>query len=124
MSDILEKFDQYISTNKEVLSVLPTNTKKNVSKYLEKVDEFLVEAEKINIDIFNAMHERYENIINVVENSKIGELTKNIENIKDIELFNELNTAYEKLEFDKINNNLDCFFEGNLESVNIIYRKI
>lgn len=119
MSDILEKFDQYISTNKEVLSVLPTNTKKNVSKYLEKVDELLQDAEKINIDIFNAIHERYENIINVVENSKIGELTKNIENIKDIELFNELNTAYEKLEFDKINNNLDCFFEGNLESVNI-----
>lgn len=71
MSDILEKFDQYISTNKEVLSVLPTNTKKNVSKYLEKVDEFLVEAEKINIDIFNAIDERYEKIVNVVENSKL-----------------------------------------------------
>ncbi len=119
MSDILEKFDQYISTNKEVLSVLPTNTKKNASKYVEKVDELLQDAEKINIDIFNAIHERYETIVNIVENSKIGELTKSIESIKDIELFNELNTAYEKLEFDKINNNLDCFFEGNLDTVNI-----
>ena len=44
MNDILEEFENYISSNKEVLSILPVNTKKNRSKYLEKVDEFLDKA--------------------------------------------------------------------------------
>lgn len=119
MSDILEEFDQYISTNKEVLSVLPVNTKKNVSKYLETVDELLQDAQRVNNDIFNALNERYETLVDAAENLKISEITKNIESLKDIEVFNELNTAYEKLEFDKINNSLDCFFEGDFETVNI-----
>ena len=55
MSDILEKFEQYISTNKEVLSVLPVNTKKNRAKYVEKVDEFIEEAEQINKSIWNTI---------------------------------------------------------------------
>ncbi len=119
MSDIFENFDQYISTNKEVLSVLPVNTKKNVTKYLETVDNLLQDAKKINKDIFNAINERYEKIIDIVENSKISELSKNIESIRDVEVFNELNTSYEKLGFDKINNCLDCFSEGNLDTVNV-----
>ena len=118
MSDILEKFEQYISTNKEVLSVLPINTKKNRAKYIEKVDEFIESAEKINKSIWNAIEDRYESIIDVVENPKVGELKKSIDSIKDIELFNELNTPYEKLGFEKINHSLECFFEGNLELVN------
>ena len=32
MNDILVEFDKYISSNKDVLSVLPINTKKNNSK--------------------------------------------------------------------------------------------
>lgn len=118
MSDILEKFEQYISTNKEVLSVLPVNTKKNRAKYVEKVDEFIEEAEQINKSIWNTIQDRYDSILDVVENPKISELSKSIESIKDIELFNELNTPFEKLGFDKINHSLDCFFEGNLELVN------
>lgn len=118
MSDILEKFEQYISTNKEVLSVLPINTKKNRAKYIEKVDEFIESAEKINKSIWNAIQDRYESIIDVVENPKVGELKKSIDSIKDIDLFNELNTPYEKLGFEKINHSLECFFEGNLELVN------
>ena len=35
MSDILVEFDKYISTNKDVLSVLPINTKKNRKKYIQ-----------------------------------------------------------------------------------------
>lgn len=118
MNDILVEFEKYISSNKDVLSVLPVNTKKNRSKYIEKVQEFEDSAQKIKKVIWNEIQERYEKILDIVENPKIGELTKNIENIGNVDLFNELNTPYEKIELDKITHSLSCFFEGDLNLVN------
>ena len=102
MNDILEEFENYISSNKEVLSILPVNTKKNRSKYLEKVDEFLDKASQIDKIIWNEIKTRYERILNTEQNPKISELTKEIEELGNVELFNELNTPFEKLEIDKI----------------------
>lgn len=118
MNDILVEFEKYISSNKDVLSVLPINTKKNRAKYVEKVKEFEDTAQKIRKVIWNEIQDRYQNMIDIKENPKISEIEKNIENIKNIDLFNELNTPYEKLEFDKITHSLDSFFEGNLDLVN------
>ena len=118
MSDILVEFDKYISTNKDVLNVLPINTKKNRKKYIEKVEELEETALKIKKVIWNEIEERYERYIDVAPNPKISELSKNIRSVEEIDLFNELNTPYEKLGFDRITHNLDCFFEGNLDFVN------
>lgn len=118
MNDILVEFENYISSNKEILSILPVNTKKNKSKYVEKVDELLDKANQINKVIWNEIQERYERILDTVENPKISELTKSIEGLDNVELFNELNTPFEKLEIDKIAHSLGCFFESDLGLVN------
>ncbi len=116
--DILEEFEKYVLSNKEVLSVLPVNNKKNRSKYIEKVQELEEKAEQIKKVIWEEICSRYERLTSIEENPKIAELTDSIEDIKDIELFNELNTPFEKLEFDKITHSLSCFFEGDLNLVN------
>lgn len=116
--DILDEFEKYVSSNKEVLSVLPVNTKKNRSKYVEKVQELQEKAEQINKVIWNEICVRYEKLIDNKVNPEIPELKSKIDNIKDIELFNELNTPYEKLGLDKITHSLSCFFEGDLNLVN------
>lgn len=118
MNDILEEFENYISSNKEVLSILPVNTKKNRSKYLEKVDEFLDKASQIDKIIWNEIKTRYERILNTEQNPKISELTKEIEELGNVELFNELNTPFEKLGIDKITHTLGCFFEADMGLVN------
>lgn len=118
MNDILEEYDKYISSNKEVLSVLPVNTKKNKAKYVEKVDELLDKANQIDKIIWNEIIERYEKILSPKPNEKIDELTKALNEFENIELFNELNTPYEKLEIDKIAHTLGCFFEADLSLVN------
>lgn len=118
MNDILVEFDKYISSNKDVLSVLPINNKKNKTKYVEKVQEFEDTAIKIRKLIWNEIQERYEKIIDITENSKIAELEKTIKGIDNIEVFNELNTPFEKLGLDKITHSLSCFFEGDLNLVN------
>ena len=118
MNDILEEYDKYISSNKEVIGVLPTNTKKNRTKYVEKVEEIEEKAIQIKKIIWNEIESRYDRIIDVTEEPKISELTKNVDSIKDVELFNELNTAFEKLGLDKLAHDLGAFFKGDLITVN------
>ena len=118
MNDILVEFDKYISSNKDVLSVLPINTKKNKSKYVEKVQEFEETALKIRKVIWNEIQERYEKITDILESPKISELEKTIKGIENIDVFNELNTPFEKLGFDRITHSLNSFFEGDLNLVN------
>ena len=118
MIDILDELEKYISNNKEVLSVMPVNTKKNKSKYVETVEELEAKALKIKDIIWGEINKRYNRIISVGENPKVDELEKQISEIGDIEMFNELNTPYEKLGFNKINHSLGSFFEGDLNLVN------
>ena len=95
MNDILVEIDKYISSNKDVLSVLPINTKKNKSKYVEKVQELEDVALKIKKVIWNEIEERYERLVDITEDPKISELDKTIKTIENIDLFNELNTPFE-----------------------------
>ena len=118
MSDILEEMDKFISSNKEVLAVLPINTKKNKSAYVKKVEEFEDTAVKINKVIWNEIHDRYQKYLDVKEDPKIAELTHEIESIENVELFNELNTPFEKLGIDRICHSLSCYFEGDLKLLN------
>lgn len=118
MSDILVEMDKFIASNKDVLSVLPINTKKNKSKYYDKVCEFEETAVKIKKVIWNEIESRYQKIIDLEENPQIANIVKDIETVENIDLFNELNTPYEKLGFDKINHSLSCFFEGDLGLLN------
>ena len=118
MIDILEELEKYISSNQEVLSVMPVNTKKNKSAYLEKVEELELKAVKIKEIVWEEIVKRYNRIISTKENPKVPELEKSISAIGDIELFNELNSPYEKLGFNRVNHSLGSFFEGDLNLVN------
>ena len=118
MKDIIEEYEKYISSNKEILSVLPTNTKKNRAKYVEKVEELQGKALQIKEVIWNEISSRYNNLLNVEEDPRIKELQKQIDDISDIELLNELNTPFEKLGLDRLAHSLGAFFKGDLISVN------
>ena len=118
MSEILEEMDKFIASNKDVLAVLPINTKKNKAAYVKKVEEFQETAIKIKKVILNEIQERYDKYLDVREDPKILELSKSIDGIDNIALFNELNTPFEKLGLDKICHSLSSYFEGDLKLLN------
>ena len=118
MNNIFEEMDKFIASNKEVLSVLPINTKKNKAAYISKVEEFQETAIKIKKVIWNEIETRYYKYLDVAEDPKIAELSKDIENISDIDQFNELNTPFEKLGLDRICHSLSIYFEGDLNILN------
>ncbi len=118
MNKILEEFETYISTNKDILSALPTKTSKNVETYLEKLDEMIVAANKIKDIVWDTIKKRYQKLTDLEEGSEIEALKKQIEGLKDVSLLNELSTAYEKFGFDRINHNLSLFYEADLTLLN------
>lgn len=118
MSDILKEFSSYVSTNKAILETMPTKTKKNTEKYVNKVKELYVAGLKIKDIVWRSIEKRYAKLICFPENEKIKELEAQIDKIRNIKLLNELNTPYEKYGFDMISHNLSQFYEANLELLN------
>ncbi len=118
MSDILEEFNSYISTNKAILEAMPTKTKKNMEKYVAKLKEFHGASLKIKDIVWRTIEKRYVKLTTFEDNKAIAELENKISEIGNVELFNELNTPYEKLGFDRIDHNLSQFYEANLELLN------
>ena len=118
MSDILEEFNSYISTNKAILEAMPTKTKKNMEKYVAKLKEFHGASLKIKDIVWRTIEKRYVKLTTFEDNKAIAELENKISEVGNVELFNELNTPYEKLGFDRIDHNLSQFYEANLELLN------
>ena len=118
MSDILEEFNSYISTNKAILETMPIKTRKNTEKYLEKVKELHGAALKIKDIVWRSIEKRYAKLTSFSDNEKLEELKNEIEKLGNVELLNELNTPFEKLGFDRIDHNLSQFYEANLELLN------
>lgn len=61
MNKILEK----IETDKEVLSTMPQNNKKNIAKYVKYVQELKQGYEQIATDVYEEMKKRYKKITSV-----------------------------------------------------------
>ena len=116
MNKILDK----IEADKEVLSTLPRNNKKNIAKYVEELKKLELEYNENKEAIFNEMKKRYEKII--AKRSKTDEIEKLKTEIKDIEnmleIIDNTRTSYEKMEMDKKIYKLGRFYKENLENIN------
>lgn len=115
MDNILEK----IELNKEILSTLPTNNKKNLGKYIDKVKELKEEYKEYEEEILEELQKRYDKIILIENSSELNDMKKEIENIEMIlYLFNDVKTSYEKMEIDKKIYKLNKFYKENLGNIN------
>ena len=63
MNKILEKIDM----DKEVLSAMPKNNKKNISKYIQYVQELKKEYETIENDINDEMIQEYSKVVEEIK---------------------------------------------------------
>ena len=98
MNKILEK----IESDKEILSTMPRNNKKNIMKYAQNVENMQEEYEKIQQEIFNEMNNRYNEIISVKENKEIAIEKNEIDELeKLLDIINTVKTSYEKMGIDR-----------------------
>ena len=118
MSDVLEKLNSQIEIDKEILSVLPKNNKKNVKAYQDKAEEIKQEYVSFLNDITAEIKRRAVKINSISPNSKIDELVTELKGLEKIKLLDSNKTSFEKMELDEMLYVLKRFYKNNLELVN------
>jgi len=114
----LKKMNEQIEVDKEILSVLPKNNKKNLITYKDKAAEIKRRYDTYLNEINMEIKRRVIKITSIAPNPKIEETAKEIEEMKDIRILNENITSFEKMELDEILFVLKRFYKNNLELVN------
>lgn len=114
-----ENLVNLIDSNKEVLSTLPKNNKKNISKYIETLTKYKKEYSEKGLSLKEEIEKRKDKIVKKIS------INKDLDNLKNkvlkleenIYLFNDYNSSYEKSGLDKILYNLSC--KGNKSLVDL-----
>ena len=112
------KIEAQIDVDKEILSVLPKNNKKNLQEYKFKAAEIKQNYTTYLDQILAEMKRRTIKIKSVVPDPKIEKLSQEIKYMDKIELLNKSTTSFEKMQLDEILYILRRFYKNNLELVN------
>ena len=115
MNKILEK----IETDKEVLSTIPRNNKKNIAKYIQALQELQEEYNNVSQEVYDELNKRYKKILSVKTKRDIEEERAEIEEVSNLlDVIGTIKTPYEKMGLDKRIYRLGRFYKENLESIN------
>lgn len=116
IKEIIEKID----INKEILSNMPVNTKKNKDKYIQEIDKIKDTYKLYEKEILSELTSRYKEKMNFIAQSKNTELLeKRLEYLQErYEYLNEMNTSYEKIQIDRIIYRIRKFYKENLDDIN------
>ena len=114
----LDDFLHDIDVAKEVLSSMPVNNAKNLAAYKKKVAEYQEEYGEYRNELFNEIKKRSTPYLNYKPSDRTALVKKELENYKDLALFNPVNTPFEKMGFDTLLYSLTHYYKNDLESVN------
>lgn len=116
---MLEEISKKIDDSRSMLSTLPKNNKKNVSRYDSKLREFLDEYQVLLQEVKEEICKRTSTLLNIKENKEIDLLEKEINNISNnLYLLSKSNSSYEKVGLELILYNISKYYKTNLYKVN------
>lgn len=119
MSEIaVKKLNNQIEIDKEILSVLPVNNKKNLKEYKLKCEEIKKNYENYLENINSEIKRKTVKIKSIQQNPQIDELNQQINYMKKIKLLDKNITSFEKMDLDEILFVLKRFYKNNLELIN------
>ncbi|MGM9879254.1 MAG: hypothetical protein ACI31R_04445 [Bacilli bacterium] len=103
-----EKLMELINSEKEILSTLPKNNKKNISKYIETLTKYKEDYSKMSVSLKKEIEKRRDKVTSKASVNKDLDNLKNkvLDLKKNIYLFNDYNSSYEKSGLDKVLYNL------------------
>ncbi len=118
MKELVEGIEKQISTDKDVISVLPRNGIKAIKTLLETINEMIAKYEKLNEKLLADIEERYNKLTGVEANPKISELEAEIEKYVSAEKILDNRTPFEKMGLDKICYNVNGYYKSDLQRLN------
>lgn len=121
---MIEELNSHYSEFKEVLDVLPNNTKINIKKKLIYIDEeYKSDNDKLEL-VKKEIEKRLSKFDNLKQNQMIDKIEKEIEKCNIMNEWNNYNTAYEKMHLDYYLYKLHRYYKDDLLSMNNCIKKI
>ena len=118
MKDLVEEVEKQITTDKEVISVLPRNGKKAIKSLLETIKDMIDKYESANQLLLKDIEARYDELVKVEENQEIPQIETEILKY-DVAVKNtDTRSSFEKMRLDKVTYNVNGYYKSNLERLN------
>lgn len=118
MKDLVEEVEKQITTDKEVISVLPRNGIKAIKSLLETIKDMIDKYESANQLLLKDIEARYDELIKVEENQEIPQIETEILKY-DVAVKNtDTRSSFEKMGLDKVTYNVNGYYKSNLERLN------
>ena len=95
----LEDVNHDIDVAKEVLDSMPKNNAKNLATYKKKVQELKEEYSGYRDEILVEIRKRASKALNAQPSPRLELVKKELQDYKDLSLFNPVNTPFEKMGF-------------------------
>lgn len=118
MKELVENIEKQISTDKEVISVLPRNGIRAIKSLLETIKDMTDKYEALNENVLQEIAARYDRLTDVEENVEIHQIEEEILRY-DVAVRNtDTRSSFEKMGLDKIAYNVNGYYKSNLERLN------
>ena len=118
MAKRLEDVNHEIDVAKEVLDSMPKNNAKNLAAYKKKVQELKEEYSGARDEILAEIRRRANKTLNAQPSPRLELVKKELQDYEDLNLFNPVNTPFEKLGFDTLLYSITHYYKTDLASVN------
>lgn len=118
MKELVENVEKQISTDKDVISVLPRNGIKAIKSLLSTIKDMIDKYETANATLLKEIESRYDELTVVEENNEIPQIEAEILKY-DVAVRNtDTRSSFEKMGLDKVIYNVNGYYKSNLERLN------
>ena len=115
MKELVENVEKQISTDKDVISVLPRNGIKAIKSLLVTIKDMIDKYEIANATLLKEIESRYDELTVVEENNEIPQIEAEILKY-DVAVRNtDTRSSFEKMGLDKVTYNVNGYYKSNLE---------
>ena len=118
MKELVENIEKKITTDKEVISVLPRNGIKAIKTLLKTIAEMTEKYETLNEKLQKEIETRYTELTTVEENKEIPQLEQEILKYDMAEKNTDTRSSFEKMGLDRVIYNVNGYYKSNLERLN------
>ena len=118
MKDLVENIEKQITTDKEVISVLPRNGIKAIKTLLKTISDMNEKYENLNEKLLHEIETRYHELTTVEDNTEIPQIEQEILKYDIAEKNTDTRSSFEKMGLDRVVYNVNGYYKSNLERLN------
>ena len=118
MKELVENIEKQITTDKEVISVLPRNGIKAIKTLLKTISDMNEKYEKKKKKLLHEIETRYHELTTVEDNTEIPQIEQEILKYDIAEKNTDTRSSFEKMGLDRVVYNVNGYYKSNLERLN------